>query len=136
MEIVYICSPYKGENRLEREQNILNAKKYGKFALDSGYVPIITHLSIAELLDDSNEEERLLGIQADKTLLKVCSEIWVFGNKTTNDMKEEIYKAVDLGIRIRCFNEDCHEYTSVIVQQKLHSLYWFGDKCNLKGETK
>lgn len=116
-KIVYICSPYRGKSKLDQEQNVLNAKRYGRFALESGYSPIITHLSIAEITDDSNEDERNLGIAADMELLKVCSEIWVFG-QPSEGMVLEIQEACRLEINIRWFEEkSCLEFSDEIVGQ-------------------
>ena len=44
--IVYICSPFAGDI----EGNIANAKRYCRFAVDSGYIPIAVHLPTAARL--------------------------------------------------------------------------------------
>lgn len=38
--IVYICSPYSGDT----ETNVENARRYSRFAVDSGFLPIAPHL--------------------------------------------------------------------------------------------
>ena len=42
-------------------------------------------------------------------LLTKCKELWVFGSKITNGMVEEIEKAKQRKIRIRCFTEEIKE---------------------------
>ena len=38
--IVYICSPYAGDV----ERNTAAARRYSRFAVDAGYIPIAPHL--------------------------------------------------------------------------------------------
>ena len=56
--IVYICSPFSGDV----EENIANARRYSRFAVDKGYIPIAPHLLFPQFLDDDNPEERELGL--------------------------------------------------------------------------
>ena len=39
--VVYICSPYSTG---DIEQNLINARKYSRFAVDKGAIPIAPHL--------------------------------------------------------------------------------------------
>lgn len=118
-KIVYICSPYRGIDRLEREQNILNAKKYGVMALKMGCIPMIVHLSIAEIMDDSDPSQRKLGLNAALELLSICHEIWVFGINPSEGMCGEIMHAIKKGIPIRVFTKEGIEYGKEIVEQIL-----------------
>ena len=43
--IVYICSPYAGDVTA----NIENARRYSRFAVDTGYIPIAPHLLFPEV---------------------------------------------------------------------------------------
>ena len=99
--ICYICSPYKGNTPDEQEQNVENAKTYGRYALKQGYVPYIAHLAICGFLKDEIPEERMLGMQADCIMLSVCDELWVFGETISPGMQEEIKIAETLGTPIR-----------------------------------
>lgn len=38
--IVYICSPFSGDV----EDNVNNARRYSRFAVDKGYIPIAPHI--------------------------------------------------------------------------------------------
>ena len=60
MRRVYICSPLGGNV----SANIENAKRYARYALECGMAPFIPHF-YALILDDSNKEERNLGMLAD-----------------------------------------------------------------------
>ena len=52
--IVYICSPYSGD----MENNIAAARRYSRFAVEQGYIPIAPHLLFPQFLDDDNPKER------------------------------------------------------------------------------
>ena len=73
--IVYICSPYAGDV----EVNVENARKYSRFAVDAGYIPIAPHLLFPQFLRDENPKERQLGLFFGNALMSKCSEVWVFG---------------------------------------------------------
>ena len=92
--LVYVCSPYAGDIQK-------NVKK--------GYIPIAPHLLFTQFLDDSNPDERVLGLHFGNALMSKCREVWVFGNKVTNGMSIEIAKAKRNGQTIRYFTESCEE---------------------------
>ena len=56
--IVYICSPYAGDIA----GNVEAARRYSRFAVDKGYIPIAPHLLYPQFLDDADPDERELGI--------------------------------------------------------------------------
>ena len=59
--IVYICSPYAGDI----ETNVEAARRYSRFAVDTGYLPIAPHLLFPQFMDDDNPEERELALFMD-----------------------------------------------------------------------
>jgi len=103
--IVYICSPYAGDV----ECNVKNAKKFSRFAILSGCLPITPHLLFPQMLDDNNINERKLGLQFGNILMDKCSEIWVFGADISSGMKAEIKRATRKNFIIRYFDTSCNE---------------------------
>ena len=103
--IVYICSPYSGDT----ERNIKNAKRYSRFAVDKGYIPIAPHLLFPQFLDDDNPEERELGLFFGNALMSKCAEVWVFGSRISSGMEAEIKRAKWKDYRLRYFTEECQE---------------------------
>lgn len=87
--IIYICSPLSGNV----EQNQENARRYCRFAVDSGYIPIAPHLFFPQFMSDENEKERSLALFMDIALLSKCAELWVFGKTISQGMSIEIEKA-------------------------------------------
>ena len=101
--VVYICAPYAGTDE-ERARNVENAKRYGLFAINQGYVPYIAHLAICSFLEDNVPEEREIGIQADNIMIRRCDEIWVFGDRITPGMKAEIQLCHELQKPVKYFD--------------------------------
>ena len=97
--IVYICSPFAGEV----EANIEAARRYSRFAVDAGYIPFAPHLLFPQFLDDTNPDERQLGLFFGNAMMSKCSEIWVFGNRISAGMKAEINRAKWKNYRLRYF---------------------------------
>ena len=102
---VYICSPFKGDT----ERNVKNAIRYCRFAVEQGKFPICPHAYLPQFMDDNNPSERELALSFGVRLLYGCKEIWVFGSKISDGMKQEIIVAEKRGIKIRRFNEDLTE---------------------------
>ena len=48
--IVYICSPFSGDVK----GNVANTKRYCRFAVDSGYIPIAVHLLFPQFMKDTD----------------------------------------------------------------------------------
>ena len=105
--LVYICSPYAGDV----ERNTAAARRYSRFAVDAGYIPIAPHLLFPQFLDDNKPKERELGLFFGNAILSKCAEMWVFGDRISEGMEAEIKRATWKGHRIRYFSETCEEVT-------------------------
>lgn len=98
--LVYICSPYAGD----AEGNTEKARRYCRFAVDQGAIPIAPHLLFPQFM--SEETERGLAVFMNMVLLSKCEELWVFGEKRSRGMKAEIEKARKKQMTIRYFTEE------------------------------
>ena len=87
LPLVYICSKYSGDTANNTEA----AKRYSRFAVDSGAIPLAPHLLLPLYMKD--ESERGLALFMDMVFLSKCDEIWVFGDKISSGMQAEIDKA-------------------------------------------
>ncbi|MCL2072071.1 MAG: DUF4406 domain-containing protein [Oscillospiraceae bacterium] len=101
MKRIYICSQYAGDI----ETNVKNARRYCQFVAECGFNPIASHLLYPQFLDDNSPQERQLGLELGLDLLRVCDELWCFGERISNGMKDEIAKANEWGIVVR-YSED------------------------------
>lgn len=98
--LVYICSPYSGDV----EGNTLKARRFSRFAVDQGAIPLAPHLFFPQFV--SEEAERDLVLFMDLVLLGRCEQLWVFGSEVTSGMAAEIARAKRKGMAIRYFTEE------------------------------
>ncbi len=91
MRCVYVCLP--------QDNDLTKVKEYGNYVFNCGMAPVIPHFYT--LINNDSE----LCIKAKKSLLFMCQEMWVFGNRKDKEMKEEIRFAKALKIEIKYINE-------------------------------
>lgn len=103
--LVYIASPFAGDT----EANIRRAQGYCRFAVAKNCIPIAPHLHYPQFLDDADKRQRELGLFFALVLLSKCDEMWVFGDRMSCGMTQEIKKAEKRGIHIKRFNSKCEE---------------------------
>ena len=103
--IIYICSPYAGNV----EGNVAAARKYSRFAMERGYIPIAPHLLFPQFMDDNNPTERELGLFFGNAVMSKCAEVWVFGKTVSPGMAAEIKRARWKNYRLRYFTEELEE---------------------------
>ena len=103
--IVYICSPFAGDI----EANVAAARRYSRFAVEKGYIPLAPHLLFPQFLNDNDPKERQLGLFFGNALMSKCSEVWVFGSRISAGMEAEIERAKWKNYRLRYFTENCEE---------------------------
>lgn len=92
MKRVFICSPFGG-----KQENLEKAKQYCRQAFEEGFIPFAPHLLYPQFLKDE-ASEREFGIMAGRQFMRFCDELWYFGDKITDGMKEEITFAALIGI--------------------------------------
>lgn len=97
--LVYICSPYAGD----REENTRRARLYSRYVISCGAIPFASHLLYPQFLRDDVQEERQIGMECGMTLLALCDEIWVFGDRISKGMAAEIEYAKEAYIPVRYF---------------------------------
>ena len=103
--IVYICSPYAGDVKA----NVDAARRYCRFAVEQGYIPVAPHLLFPQFLNDENPKERQLGLFFGNALMSKCSEVWVFGDHISPGMEAEILRDRWKNYRLRYFTNNCEE---------------------------
>ena len=103
--MVYVCSPFSGDV----VGNTANARKYSRFAVEHGYIPLATHLLFSQFLNDNNLTERDLGLHFGNVLMNHCTEVWVFGESISSGMDAEIRRAKRKKYRLRYFGSDLKE---------------------------
>lgn len=103
--VVYVCSPFSGNT----EKNAESTRRYCRFAVDSGFVPFAPHLLFPQFMNDAVSEERELALFMGVVMLTKCAELWVFGDRISKGMAQEIRKAEARNMLIRYFTASCEE---------------------------
>lgn len=90
-KLIYLCSPYRGDVKYNTQMAML----IGREIAMRGMVPVIPHLYLPMLLNDDDEHERDLGLDAALVLLGYCDEMWIYDdNRTPSDgMAQELAEA-------------------------------------------
>ncbi len=103
---VYICSPYRSDPRI----NVLRARRYCRFAVAKRRIPLAPHLYFPQFLSESSERDTAFRMNFE--LLKLCGEVWVFGEERSEGMEWEITRANAMKKTIRYFGTSCEEVVS------------------------
>lgn len=98
--VVYICSPFSGDT----DGNSRRARKYCRYAVSQGVIPVAMHLLLPQFMKESTERD--IAVSMDLQILDRCDELWVFGGRVTEGMSREIGRAEGTGMRIRYVTED------------------------------
>ena len=100
---VYICSPYRSDPRI----NVLRARRYCRFSVSKGRIPLAPHLYFPQFLSDLSERD--VAFRMNFELMKLCGEVWVFGEERSEGMEWELTRASVLKKTTRYFNTSCEE---------------------------
>ena len=103
--LVYICSPYSGNVK----ENTERTKRFCRYALDHGQIPLAPHLMFPQFMNDNDPKERELALFMDIVLLGKCQELWVLGEEITDGMLVEIETAKKRKQKVRWFSSDFEE---------------------------
>lgn len=104
MKRVYICAPFQGDEA-ECSQT---AKCCTEYALRCGAAPVVPYFFGLE----QNRRYGDLCASAAHSLLWLCDEIWIIGDETTEQMRQDIRFCKHLSIPVRRISK--HEFTNLI----------------------
>ena len=97
-EFVIIESPFKGNTPAEEAENIAYAKEVMRDSLYRGEAPFASHLLYPQMLDDANEHERRMGIEAGLLIGRSADRTVVYTDRGISPgMKQGIKRAEDEG---------------------------------------
>lgn len=95
-KLIYVCTPYRASSTEELKENIELTKRVCNRVLLENDVPVAPHLYIPQV-----SASRKAGLK----LLEKCDAVCVCGNRITKGMAEEIEKAANLKIPIKCIED-------------------------------
>ena len=97
-EFVIIESPFKGNTPAEEAENIAYAKEAMRDSLYRGEAPFASHLLYPQMLDDADEDERRMGIEAGLLIGRSADRTVVYTDRGISPgMKQGIKRAEDEG---------------------------------------
>jgi len=102
MRIAFICAPYSGDI----EKNTELHKRICKYAVKQGVIPFAPAIYFTQFLDENDPKQRALGIEMGLAFMPACDEIWVYGDKTTDGMLQEIMEAGGVLIESKKITEE------------------------------
>ena len=80
-EFVIIESPFKGNTPAEEAENTAYAKEVMRDSLYRGEAPFASHLLYPQMLDDANEHERRMGIEAGLRIGQLADRTVVYTDR-------------------------------------------------------
>jgi hypothetical protein len=128
-KLVVIESPFRGENYVETEINILYARACAHDSLKKGEFPYASHLFYTQdgILDDTDEEERWLGINAGIAWGNLAKKTIVYTDRgISKGMEYGIKRAEEKGKEV-IFRElpNYKEFLAKVQKLNLKSGYEF-----------
>ncbi|WP_442316364.1 DUF7768 domain-containing protein [Actinomyces minihominis] len=97
---VYICSPYSGDV----EANVELARRFCRVAVQRRTIPVASHLLFPQFMDDAVSGERELAMFMNRIVLSRMDAIWVYADRISTGMRQEIEWAYVQGTPIKYFN--------------------------------
>lgn len=97
-KVVFIAHPVAGDVAGNAQKVRLICEQVHK----GGALPVAPYLVSIQYLDDSVVEDRRLGIEANLVCFhrRFIDELWLFGDKISTGMKEEVILAIELNIPV------------------------------------
>ena len=99
MKTVFIAHQISGDVK----ENIRSALRWARWALKTkNVVPVVPYAYLCQILDDSNEVDRLNGTRCSMEILMRCEEVWICGPipSGNSDVWKEIQEAQRMNKRI------------------------------------
>ena len=103
--LVCICSPYSGDI----EANVELARRFCRAAVQRRAIPVAPHLLFPQFMDDAVPGERELAMFMNRIVLSRMDAIWVYADRISTGMRQEIEWAYVRGTPIKYFNTGFEE---------------------------
>ena len=95
MKRVFICSPLSGDIKNNQEK----AKTYCKYASNNFCAPFAPHIFCTQWLDDTDYDQRCLGMNIGLAYLEACDELWVF-KEIGKDLSMGMMKEIEFAAKV------------------------------------
>lgn len=94
-QLVFICSPYRGRNLVERAANTAAALGYCKAVMLEGDIPFAPHLFFPLFLNEDDPQDRERGMKASLAFVALCDVLNCYGarHEASDGMRRELREA-------------------------------------------
>lgn len=113
MKTVFIAHPIGGDVH----GNVQKVLSICKQIHSSTLIPVAPYIASVQYLEDGNGYERALGVAGNMETLRrgYVDEVWLYGDRISYGMKEEVLLALELGIPVFAHTpETAHDLTAVV----------------------
>lgn len=102
----YICSPLRANDSNQMLKKMFAARAYMSYARDKlAYRAKAPHAYLPMLLCDHVSAERTLALRFGLSLMEMCDDVLICGNRLSNGMMGEIVQAIACNKKIIVFDE-------------------------------
>jgi hypothetical protein len=115
-KIVYLAHPIRGEVKGNIKALLSICREIHK----TGVQPFVPHVAATQYLDDSDPEQRALGMAANEEYLRrgFIDELWLCGPRISQGMEREIALCLENNIPVLCYNPELQPRLDEILAQK------------------
>ena len=103
--LVFIISPLFGEDH----KSVIRTNRLFRYAAVMGFLPVATVPVYAEIMIDTDPDDRELMFWTDNVLMGKCDEVWILSDLITERMQVLIDIAEHRRKKIRFFTDDLDE---------------------------
>lgn len=100
-KVVFISHPLRGDIA----SNLKSALTWVRWAVKQRVNPVMPWFTLVHAFDDTDPNERLLGMDISMSILLRCDELWVCGERISEGMQAEIDRALRWNIPVKYFKE-------------------------------
>ena len=100
MKTIYICAPYRSNNKEGIKKNIEFAEECARFFMSKGYAPIIIQSLVKSIFgfETNNENADKIITEYCDSILRKCDMMCICGPHISKGMKHEIDICIKEGI--------------------------------------
>ena len=116
---VYICSPLRGADWIATQRNMIAARYYMYLTwVHTHRYPRAPHAYLPLLFCEDKPGDRYLARHCRMVMLSQSTEVFVCGSRLTEEMREEINHAMNLGKPITVFHQAVYDEVRMHFRRK------------------
>ena len=106
--MIFVVAPFT-EVVKNNPTSLRAVRSYCRFVYQHGGIPVCPQLYLPQFINLHRSKEFQVAAFINIVMLTKCAELWVFGERITKGMSQEIRKAETRNMIVRYFTTDCEE---------------------------